>query len=143
VQITACWGRKKKCYKNKESSVNIQSQEVFTALGERIEGNRASESSNTNKEFLNRYNSIVELISELKAIKPVDLKPSQVVIGLKAILWPIKSNILEQAEAICFARMSQILAQLLTGDNAEGAASTSTNECLQALLFLGNMLEAA
>jgi hypothetical protein len=121
--------------------VNIQSQREFTSSHEEIAGNKVFEGSASSGQFLSRYNSIIEFISELKAIERVKVKQSHVVIGLKAILWPTKSNILEEAEAICFARMSQILSQLLTGDNAEGATSTSTKECLQALLFLSSIRE--
>ena len=84
-----------------------------------------------------QYNSILDLVRELKenAIKHVEKRHLEKALAI--ILWPNNENVWAKAEAICMAKAKHILENMHSDDPA---IAVGLKPCLQATLYLNETM---
>jgi hypothetical protein len=86
--------------------------------------------------FETNYNSIIDLVREFKANEIKHVEKRHLETALQIILWPSNENVWEKAEAICMAKVKHILENMFSDDPH---IATGLKECLQAILYLGEI----
>jgi hypothetical protein len=89
------------------------------------------------------YELIAALIQDLRFNVEGKVQKRDVESALQILFWPTDENVWDKAEAICMEKAKEVFSQILKGDEDSQSPVPNLKDCLQVLVYLGEMREGA
>jgi hypothetical protein len=103
-----------------------------------VPNTKVSTAKNNNDNF----DAIATLVQELRFNVEGNAKKRDIEAALQILFWPTNDNVWDRAESICMEKAKEIFSSILNGNEDQLAPAPNLKECLQVLVYLGEMRES-
>ena len=87
------------------------------------------------------FDAIAALVHDLRFNVEGKVEKHHVESALQVMFWPTNDNVWDKAETICMERAKEIFSYILNDDEYPQTPPPNLKECLQILVYLGEMRE--
>jgi hypothetical protein len=87
------------------------------------------------------FDAISALVKSLRFNVEDKVEKHHVESALQVMFWPTNDNVWDKAETICMKRAKEIFSHILNGHKYPQTPPPNLKECLQVLVYLGEMRE--
>lgn len=89
------------------------------------------------------FDAISALVQDLRFNVEGNVEKRDVEAALQILFWPTNDNLWDRAEAVCMKRAKELFSQILKGDEDPFTPAPDLKNCLQVLVYLGEMRDRA
>ncbi len=120
-----------------------RTSEDIVLIAQKESANISNKNGSTADNINTNFDAISALVEDLRFNIVGKVEKSHVESALQILFWPKTENVWDRAEAICMEKAKEIFSFILNGDEDRQAAPPNLKECLQVLVYLGEMRESA